>query len=295
MRTSAVPYPTAPSDAVRFVVPWQVRTPSGALPLSDDFPGWDYQAVIDISARVEVDLDEVRTACHLGSGTRLQLVVSASSTSTKVRGLVAVVPVSTPSVSLDATMQGHELGGKLVVDTLLVATNIERSDALSPRLAGSILWRSRKTSWLEGEGSRFPTEVADLGAAPFLTPGALWFVDVRLDDLDASALGSVRLVLNESHPAVARLLAGDSAPETTAMMSALQWDVARQLVLRALECDEFVERSDGFEEDTLGAMLLNVLSIHWPGESPRSLRQLSRTEPSRFERELQDRAGLFRA
>lgn len=117
---------------------------------------------------------------------------------------------------------------------------------------------------------------------------------MRTEDLDSAALGSVRLVLNESHPAVARMLAGDASPEANATLSALRWDVARYLILNALDSDEFVARGGVFEEETLGAMLAGILTLHWPGESPRALRQLRRTEPARFERELQDRAGLLR-
>lgn len=100
--------------------------------------------------------------------------------------------------------------------------------------------------------------------------------------------------LNERHPAVDRLLAGDASSEAKATLSTLRWDIARQLVAAALDSDEFIERDGLFEDETLGSMLAGVIAIHWPGESPRALRQLRRTEPTRFERELQDRAGLLR-
>ena len=294
MRTSAAPFPMAPFEAVRFNVPWQMHTTGGPAPLDDDVPAWDYLASLDLSAVLEVDIDAVYTSCHLGENSQLRVIVTAASSTTKMRGPVASIPVAAGPMPIDLRVVGHELGGRLALDTLLVAAHVDRIDVLSPRAAGSILWRHRKTAWLEGESARFPTEVADLGAAPYFTPGALWYVDVRTDDLDSAALGSVRLVLNESHAAVARTLAGDVSPETNATLSALKWDVARQLILSALDSDEFVERGGVFEDETLGAMLAGVLTLHWPGESPLALRQLRRTEPARFERELQDRAGLLR-
>lgn len=293
MRTVAAPFPMAPTDALRFTVPWQLHTPAGPTTLADDVPAWDYLASLALSAVVEIDADAVREACHLGERSQLRVVVTASSSTTKMRGPIANLPVTAGPMPIDVQTVGHELGGRLALDTLLVAADVERTDALSPRAAGSILWRHRKTTWLEGESARFPTEVANLGAPPYFTPGALWYVDVRTDDLETAALGSVRLVLNESHPAVTRMLAGDTSPEAHATLSALRWDVARQLILNALDSDEFVERGGVFEDDTLGAMLAGILTLHWPGESPAALRQLRRTEPGRFERELQDRAGLL--
>lgn len=294
MRTSAAPFPVAPLDAVRFTVPWQLHTPGGPMALTDDVSAWDYLATLELSAVIEIDADAVREGCHMGESSQLRVVVTAASSTTKMRGPVANLAVAAGPMPIDLHLLGHELGGRLALDTLVVAAHVERTDALSPRATGSILWRHRKTTWLEGESARFPTEVADLGASPYLTPGALWYVDVRTDDLEAAALGSVRLVLNETHPAVARVLAGDESPAANATLSALRWDVARQLILNALDSDEFVERGLVFEEETLGAMLAGILTLHWPGESPRALRQLRRTEPARFERELQDRAGLLR-
>jgi hypothetical protein len=283
----------APPDAVRFTVPWQRHTPEGPVPLTDDVPAWDYLASLALAAVVEVDSDSVREACHLGAASELRLIVTAASSTTKMRGPVAVLPVTAGPLAVDVRVSGHELGGRLSLETLLVVTAVERIDALSPRAAGSIVWRNRKTSWLEGESARFPTEVSDLGSAPFFTPGALWYVDIQADDLDAAALGAVRLVLNEKHPAVERILAGDSSTEANATLSMLRWDVARQLVAAALESDELIQRGGEFEDETLGAMLAGVLATHWPGESARSLRQLRQTEPARFERELQDRVGLL--
>lgn len=294
MRTNAAPFPLAPADAARFSIAWQLHTPAGPVALADDVPSWDYLATIDLSAVLEVDSDAVREACHLGQKSKLRVVVIAASSTTKMRGPVANIPVVAGQMPIDLHVLGHELGGRLTLDTLLVAAEVERTDSLSPRAAGSILWRHRTTTWLEGESARFPTEVASLAESPYFAPGALWYVDVRSDDLEAAALGSVRLVLNESHPAVGRLLAGDESPETNTTLSVLRWDVARQLILTALDSDEFVERDGLFEEDTLGALLGGILALHWPGESPRAVRQLRRTEPARFERELQDRAGLLR-
>jgi hypothetical protein len=293
MRTYAAPFPVAPPDAVRFTVPWELDTPAGSAPLTDDIPVWDYQARLAVSAEVIVDTRVVRDACHLGEKSALHLVVLATSSTTRMRGPVVICPVSVGPVRLEAELVGQELGGRLGLDTLLVVSTIDAVDALSPKMAGSILWRHRKRTWLEGESSRFPTEVADLGAAPFFTPGALWFLDIRSEDLDSAALGAVRLVLNDKHPAVARLLAGDQSEQTAATMSALRWDVARQLVSVALDSDEFVERDGVFDDETFGSILAGVLTMYWPGETASSLRQLRRTDPSTLERQLQDRSGLL--
>ena len=294
MRTRAAPFSEAPPAAVRFPVPWVVRTPSGDEPLGEDVRGWDFQSILHLGAVVAVDVTTVRSACHLGPGTHLVLVVTAASSNTKMRGPVARRIVEDGAdMSLDVLLHGHELGGRLILDTLLVATSIDRADLLSPTVEASILWRHRKASWLEGDASRFPTEVADLSGPPFFAPRALWFLDLHPEDLDAAAMGAVRLVLNEGHPVVARILAGDSSPESAAAIGTLRWDITRQLVSVALTNEEFMERAGLFEEGTLGFMLAALISSHWPGESVGALRQRLFSERARFERELQDRSGLF--
>ncbi|MER3405108.1 MAG: hypothetical protein C4289_08055, partial [Chloroflexota bacterium] len=73
-----------------------------------------------------------------------------------------------------------------------------------------------RSVFLEGDAARFPTEVCDFSALS--TPDALWYLEVDQPlDIDAAFLGSVRLILNSSHPVVRKMLADPSVPELTVL------------------------------------------------------------------------------
>lgn len=77
------------------------------------------------------------------------------------------------------------------------------------------------------------------------------------------------------------------------MRSVLQWDVARALIDRALDRDEFVEDWDSFAEGSVGETLQQLIMRFWPGEDAASLRARREGNRPRFEYQLQARLGLL--
>jgi hypothetical protein len=65
------------------------------------------------------------------------------------------------------------------------------------------------------------------------------------------------------------------------------------MIHRALDNDEFVDDSDGFEEMTLGATLQQLVQRIWAGEDAASLRARRAADPARFDYQLQARLGLL--
>jgi hypothetical protein len=170
------------------------------------------------------------------------------------------------------------------------------TDPLAPRLAGSVILREERNEvtsiLLEGEAARFPTEVVDFAQLRIAEPEALWFLDMSGADLEQSPLSAMRLYVNGTHPAVQRALAhGDAIGGL--VRSVLQWDVARVMIHRALDNDEFIDDWDRFEETTLGATLQQLVQRIWAGEDAASLRARRDADPTRFEYQLQARLGLF--
>jgi hypothetical protein len=146
---------------------------------------------------------------------------------------------------------------------------------------------------LEGDAPQFPTETADLSAAPYKLPKAAWLLEILSDDLDMAAAAAVRLIVNEVHPLIQRILDGDASADAVIALETLRWDVARQLIEMALTTPEFIERDEAFEEDSFGWLLTSVVTTHFPGESPRSLRTMREMQRSRYEAALQDAARVF--
>jgi hypothetical protein len=293
VRLAVRPFAVAADDSVRFTTSWHHVHGEHAELLGEGIKDWDYLTVLRLRADLEVDTAALRRSAHLGPRAGLMVAVSAGSSSTRLRGSVWTAPVTSPRrehLQIEFELAGGELGGRLDLITQVVVTDPDPVDELGARHRGAIIWRDRHSVLLEGDASQFPTETADLSAAPYNLPKAAWLLDIVTDDLDVAAAAAVRLVVNGAHPVMRKVLDGDASAEAVLALEAMRWDVARQLVETALSAPEFVERDEAFEEDSFGWLLASVIATHFPGQSPRSLQALRDLERPRFEAALQDAA-----
>lgn len=69
--------------------------------------------------------------------------------------------------------------------------------------------------------------------------------------------------------------------------------VPRQMIVDALDEDDFVEGWGHFREGTLGEALEGLVRRIWPNMDARSLRATRAAEPTRFEARLQGRLDIL--
>lgn len=296
MRLAVRPFLMAPPDTVDFSISWHHSLPSGIEPLGDRIIDWDHRTVLSLQAQLEIDVPAVLLGIHSGRRTGLTVVVSAGSSTTRLRGPVWIGDVTatrSTRMAIDVAIAGKELGGRLDLLTQLVVTTPDPTDDLAPRQEGAILWSHRHSVVLEGDAAQFPTEHADLSQPPYDLPKAAWLLEILTDDLDAAAASAVRLVVNDTHPVMTRIREGDSSPHSLLAMSVVRWEVTRRLVDLALDLPEFADRDEDFEEDSLGWMLTGILAAHFPGETARSLRTMREMERALYEASLQNTTRAF--
>jgi hypothetical protein len=299
MRQLVFPYLTARADCWQ-LGPWQRLGTEEDTDLAERIDDWDYSVPLSISCRVTVDVSRIREQTHLTLDDRLVMVAlwEASSTGIREVGSRHELPASGEgSFELLVNLEGSRIGGQLTLERQIVlAARGESPEPLAPRAPGSIVLTEprseRKTVILEGEAARFPTEVTDFNQLTIAEPDALWFLELDLADMEQSPLAAMRLYVNGAHPAVRRALVADDATGDL-VRSVLQWDVARTLVDRALDNDEFIEEWDSFAEASVGEMLQQLIQRYWPGEDAGSLRARRETSRSRFEYQLQARLALL--
>lgn len=295
MRVAVLPFALAAENSVSFITRWQDVRHGKAQEVTETIPEWDHMAVLSLHAAIEVDVGAVLSSAHLGKRTGLAVEVSAGSSSTRMRGPVWMEKITsdqTHVLDIAIDLSGSEIGGRLDLITQVVVVQPDSEDQLSASLPGTIIWRHRQSVLLEGDASQFPTETADLSAPRYNVPQAGWLLHVA-DNLDLSAAAAIRLVVNETHPMMQQVLEGAETPMTVAALGVMRWDVARQLIELALDNDEFIERYDTFDEDTLGWLLAAILGAYFPGESPRAMRAGRDSDRSRFETRLQDHAKVL--
>lgn len=276
---------------------WKVAG-TGEL-LEPRLPHWDPDLKLRLDRDVAVDLDLLLASTRTGAADELALTCVWKSDRTRLRGTGMTVPLSgrdgRVTVSLSVDVDGHAAGGGLELETLLVrATDVNAPSPVSASRAGSILWSDRVSVALEGDAARFPVTVLDFDGVPGLDPGAPWALEWDPQDLDQPVLGAMRLLVNSRDPVAVEAVGDTPGEEGRLIASVIRFDVARSLVHGALGNEEFVAGRGGFEPDSVGRMLADLLERYWPGSEPELLRSRLSTVSHRFESELQAAAGLLR-
>lgn len=138
MTLRALPYRVPPESAVT-AAGWRLVLGEDEIPLPEALPDWDYQMDLHLRRRVSVDLTGVRTQSGLADDTPLMLSVvwrsSGSNLSGPARHARLRVAGGTEDVNLDFRLRGADLGGLLVLDTVLVLAD-RRPDAPPSSPAG---------------------------------------------------------------------------------------------------------------------------------------------------------------
>ncbi|MGB5927410.1 MAG: hypothetical protein WBH03_04510 [Cyclobacteriaceae bacterium] len=260
-------------------------------------PHWDYQSVLHLRGGVRINRSSLLQACRLGAESRLAVVVLAQSNHTRFEGVVhrVEVPVrDSVDLALLCVLPGRELGGRLNLQTFLVATKPCPLDGMAARSPGSVLWHSHARTQLEGVGVQFPTDSSDFGLTHRHAPHAGWELQVDMSDPEALFMSAVRLTLNSAEPAMSRLMSGGSDESTKQLLRTLDWDVTRQLVHHALRCEEVASLDVDMDAVSLAGVLRNLVATIWPRESVVTLRRWLDNDPPRIETRLQHFRGLTR-
>ncbi|GIH20695.1 hypothetical protein [Rugosimonospora africana] len=294
---------TGPPLSVGFLLPVQerilaadpmVRTSTGVeVAGGQALPDWDYFTNLSVHWPATVDLPGLLDDCTLTSGARVLGLVTWHTSGTGMRGNGPVTVLSAGGTVFTADVPGAEAGGVLHLSlrVVLAATDPD-AGPLAPRRPGSILWQTATRVALEGAGSRFP--VVQLSFARAGIAGgrrALWYLNCGRD-LDASDTGSIRLYLNTDHPAVESIISSPAGAGSKVLAELIRADVARQMVLHALDHDE-LDPDAGYEQGTLGDMLVNLLRRCFPARTLHDLRGDRDIDPGEFEAGIQAALGVM--
>ena len=276
---------------------WNLSSPSGENALPAEMDHWDYQTTISITGMISINLSRIMEQCHLHIDSKLGIVVLARSSSTNVEQLIAqeIVPARENSeVRLSANIAGAEHGGRLTIETLVLAISPIPVDELAAIRPGSILWKETHHTYLQGVGTQFPTDAEDFAQTCPDIAKAGWKLSVDCSDLDALFMSTVRLSLNTGHSGIRKLLSGRSDAETRRLQRLIDVDVTRQLIAIALKSEDIIALDLDWEAVSLGDILRNLLQQVWPtGEDPQTLRDRFINDPSRIESHIQHTRGIL--
>jgi len=247
--------------------PWSRPTTDGVEPLPAGLPDWDYATVLTLRRTLQIDGLRARRLSGLTHDAGLDLGVQWHANSSALRGRAwraALPPADATTIEVEFDLPGTDLGGTLDLTTTLTlrSTTRDASPAAATR-PGSILWSDTQQVVLQGDNALFPIARADFHDLPYPT-GAGWFLHID-DDLDAAALGSILLLVNERHDVVIRAFEAAAAPTEAdrRVLSAVRTDVLRVLIEHALTHEDLPDETH-HAPGTLGALLTNVLRNAYP-------------------------------
>ena len=297
-RIQSPPFRTA-SEAAVAADPWIMQTPKGPLVLLEKLPHWDYNTNIDLRRTLNVDVRQTLNDCGLNKGEQSLALLATARTDSGFRHTVAFKDLTSTDDELETELagilRGSEVGGTVTLETaLLVRRPPDDPKPLQPRYPGSVLWSDTHQVTLEGSGSRFPIEVVPFDQIPWAPDGAAWYLAWEQSNLHQTVSSGLQLYVNASNEKVRRSVAApERDAESTAIVSALYYEVGRTLVLAALRDTEFLEQNNVYGPGSIGLALQRLMTALFPVDSPMSLAHKLAARPSYFEAELQAKLKLF--
>ncbi|OYO06750.1 hypothetical protein B0O41_0310 [Propionibacteriaceae bacterium ES.041] len=281
MSVVILPHPTA-----QLAFEWGDYTWSTSSNLSSPFAeppsNWDYSTAISIGVQVAWDPNEVRSFALR----TLEVVLTVDCPATAMRWVSAATLASgTQHQSVVVEVPPGEASGTLEVRAWVVCSPGDPNAGLPP--AAKLAWKPRQRLYLEGDGSRFPTQ-----AIPFsqrgLPPDAAWTVEVEVNDLDDSFGSCVQALINADHP-VRELLLDLSRPGAATAVQVLRRDIITTVLDQVARDSTLEQTFDPEFTDSVGSVLENWCRLYLKQDLPSTLAMV-RDDPRVFDVELQ--AGL---
>jgi len=280
---------------------WLLIAEEFSGPLPEKWTNLDDMSILTIRRDVLVDVDSLRIDCGLRPETGLALTASWGSTGTYIKRQLSSVSLPSSGHAVALRLAGEipvcDVGSTLTIETkIILASSGDSGDALSATFAGSVLWLDRAKVFLDEADAFFPMQLSPFDEGSLLTePLAGWRLLWMTNDFDRPFLGNVTLLINSLHPSVSRAVAGHVSVQSRshAIRQAVYFDVARELILRALRQHDFVERDGDYGEGTCGGVVTDLLRYIFPAEKLSSLSGMAETTPELFSSVLQARLAVF--
>lgn len=297
---TAIPYCTATPSRVK-CDHWLRLEDGEPAELEESIGGFDYTSTLAVQRRIEIDLAGLRSDCRLPEETPLALSVSWTSGGTHLRRPLCRTSLPTREQSTQIVVSGaipaDSASGRVTLDTKIVlASGVHPEVPLAAVLPGSVLWTESQSISLDGSTSFFPIQLANFAdeSARWSQPDAAWCLLWPTLELDRPFLGSVKLLINSSHPRVASAVSGPArTKEAQAIRTAIYFDVARTLILGALNNQEFIDRDGEYPIATCGKAVNDLIRYHFPADKLASLRDTASSAPELFSADLQSKLRLF--
>lgn len=295
MKVKVPPFLVPPSESISFDG-WYQQLGDDNVALPEELEHWDYQTRLILSAFITLDEAHILSEVHLGPGSRLGVLVTASSEATSTESVLALVDVPTgwnDVRALTVEVPGQHFARRLAVTTQVVVTVAEPMDGLAPSKQGAILWTATQKTYLQGIGAQFPTYAEDFNVTRPKLNHAGWFIHVDATDPHALFLSNIKVVLNSGRPEIQRLLSGAKDASTVQIQRMIDVDVSRRIASVGLSMPEVLDSDTDFDDLSVAGGLRASLALLWPDVPVELLAHEFANDTGAFEARIQQNRGLF--
>ena len=175
---------------------------------------------------------------------------------------------------------------------------IDELDHAATEPGAVLLWEVTPTRVpLEGSVASLVVESVDFERAPVASKGAIWYLEMDLS-IDLPFRGCYRVCINTRHPLCRRLEDAierrEDDPYADAALSAFGWDVARAMLIQALDSEELLERWDDEFDGASAGGHRRLARMCFPEDDGQTMRKRRDEDRAAFERGVQAFVGLLR-
>jgi hypothetical protein len=279
---------------------WQIGDLERQQALPSVLKDWDPLTDLHLQRTMSVDFPQIFSNAGLSQGSELVVAASWQATGTTLKEnpfSLSVTHGSPPQpVNLKFTVTGSKLAGRLLLFTRILLKKRGKTDRpLAATRTGAILWQDEVSVDLEGLGARFPIQFADF-ADLGLPANAGWALHWKKKEFQAQFMGNVWLLINVKHERLRGIVSGAiSDPQAPAILAAIHFSVAREMISTALATDEFLEAAHDYPQGSIGEAIRLLMRRTFGDDAPEAIQQMRQNEPHRFECQLQDSLKLFHA
>lgn len=262
------------------------RTGTAIHPLGTELSDWTTNSDLHLTCEAEVDIEAVLADAGLADDAVVGMYALVDCRASQLRK-VTTKPIQRQDrhVNLEVVVGAGQLCDQIDLSRGLILLEPGSSDG--PRVAidpGARLAEYDTFRIILGNGRpRFPVESVDFRSLRL--PPAAWILTVNAEGPTDSFLGSVRLMLNTDHRAVAALTTGEPN-EQALIRSVLRTDTIRQLFRSIADDPRF--RDGPFPDESIGGVMEAISTKELAMSLPSAL-QLLVNDPVRFDAELQAR------
>lgn len=296
MRSFALPFLTLTDDAV-LASPWHLRDDTGAsVPIPKALDHWDYARNILLVRSFALERRKAAESLSMDADNlNLSLIVRIGTGAGSLPRVILESQVYALSSTGDETdvslnIAGKRLSKRLTLESTIVLAGAMNGGPLTPRLAGSRLWRDVHDVELEGEEPRFPVETISFSQqfAGRVEESALWYLVWSPFALQLEFSGGVRLYLNrDNEEFIERMISGDFLT-----IRAVVSDVLSQMISAVIIQDGIEEFLPGYDKNTVGRQIIEWLKKSFPGQSIVAVREILTHRPALFHASIQASADL---